>query len=92
MSYNLPPWKCMKNPFFTMSLLIPGPKSPRNDIDVVVWTINDFPTYGNLSRWSIKGFLACPTCNKETSYMWLKNGRKTCYMGHHRFLPSDQIW
>lgn len=92
MSYNLPPWKCMKNPFFIMSLLIPGPKSPRNDIDVVVWTINDFPTYGNLSGWSIKGFLACPTCNKETSYMWLKNGRKTCYMGHHRFLPSDQIW
>ncbi|KAK9270216.1 hypothetical protein L1049_025792 [Liquidambar formosana] len=34
MPYNLPPWKCMKEPFFMMSLLIPGPKSPGNDIDV----------------------------------------------------------
>lgn len=115
----------MKNPFFIKSLLIPGPKSPENDIDVylqplvdelkelwedgiptydastgtnfvlhviVVWTINEFPAYGNLSRWNTKGFLACPTCNKETSHMWLKNERKTCYMGHHRFLPSDHIW
>lgn len=31
--YNLPPWKCMKEPFLMMSLLIPGPKSPGKDID-----------------------------------------------------------
>ena len=32
--YNLPPWKCMKESFFMLSLLIPGLKAPRNDIDV----------------------------------------------------------
>lgn len=32
--YNLPPWMCMKHPFFMMSMLIPGPKSLGNDIDV----------------------------------------------------------
>ena len=32
--YNLPPWKCMKETFFMMSLLIPGPKSPSRDMDV----------------------------------------------------------
>ena len=32
--YNLPLWKCMKEPFLMMSLLIPGPKAPRKDIDV----------------------------------------------------------
>ncbi|KAL3826143.1 hypothetical protein ACJIZ3_022172 [Penstemon smallii] len=32
--YNLPPWECMKEPFFMMSLLIPGPQSPGRDIDV----------------------------------------------------------
>ena len=32
--YNLPPWMCMKQPYFIMSMLIPGPKSPGNDIDV----------------------------------------------------------
>ncbi|KAH0724885.1 hypothetical protein KY284_000750 [Solanum tuberosum] len=31
----------------------------------VLWTINDFPTYANLSGWSTKGYMACPTCNKD---------------------------
>ncbi|XP_057999133.1 uncharacterized protein LOC110673361 [Hevea brasiliensis] len=33
---------------------------------VLLWTINDFPTYGNFSGWSTKGELACPCCNKDT--------------------------
>ncbi|XP_019228167.1 PREDICTED: uncharacterized protein LOC109209365 [Nicotiana attenuata] len=32
--YNLPPWMCMKQEFFILSLLIPGPKAPGNNIDV----------------------------------------------------------
>jgi hypothetical protein len=32
--YNLPPWMCMKQPYFIMSMLIPDPKSLGNDIDV----------------------------------------------------------
>ena len=32
--YNFPPWMCMKRPSFLLSLVIPGPFSPRNDIDV----------------------------------------------------------
>ncbi|XP_059649606.1 uncharacterized protein LOC132295377 isoform X1 [Cornus florida] len=41
MPYNLPPWKCMKEPFLFMSLLIPGPKSPGNDIDVYLRPLID---------------------------------------------------
>jgi len=74
-------------------MLIPGPESPGNAIDVylqplidelkelwktgvctfdastkqnfmlhatLLWTINDFPAYGNLSGWSTKRKLACP--------------------------------
>ena len=26
--YNLPPWLCLKQPYWMMSMLIPGPKSP----------------------------------------------------------------
>ncbi|KAF5446876.1 hypothetical protein F2P56_032472 [Juglans regia] len=107
------------------SLIIPGPKSPRNDIDVylqplldellelwehgvptydsstketfmlhatLLWTINDFPAYGNLSGWSTKGKFACPCCNENTDSHWLKYGRKHCYMGHRRFLPQNHIW
>jgi len=58
----------------------------------LLWTINDFPAYGNLSGWSTKGSLACPICNKNTTFKRLKNGRKTCYMGHRRWLPRGHVW
>ena len=32
--YNLPPWMCMKQSYFLMSLLIPSPNAPGNDIDI----------------------------------------------------------
>ena len=34
MPYNLPPWKCMKQSFSMLSLVIPGPQAPGRDIDV----------------------------------------------------------
>ncbi|KAA0051711.1 uncharacterized protein E5676_scaffold827G00140 [Cucumis melo var. makuwa] len=34
LSYDLSPWKCMKETNFFMSLLIPGPRSPGREIDV----------------------------------------------------------
>nr|GEX50151.1 hypothetical protein [Tanacetum cinerariifolium] len=33
-TYNLPPWLCMKESFFMLTLLITGPKSPGKDIYV----------------------------------------------------------
>nr|GFC17980.1 hypothetical protein [Tanacetum cinerariifolium] len=33
-TYNLPPWLCMKESYFMLTFLIPGPKSPGKDIDV----------------------------------------------------------
>ncbi|XP_074573987.1 uncharacterized protein LOC141830448 [Curcuma longa] len=81
-NYNLPPLMCMAKENLMLTLLIPGPKQPGNDIDVyleplveelkelwdigveaydalsksmfnlkaiLMWTINDFPAYGNLA-------------------------------------------
>ncbi|CAL2278347.1 unnamed protein product [Prunus armeniaca] len=86
-TYNLPPWLCMKRKFMMLTLLIFGPKQPENDIDVylepliddskslwdgiggvydahngeyftlraaLMWTINDFSAYGNLSGCVVK--------------------------------------
>uniref|UniRef100_A0A2N9I4P1 DUF4218 domain-containing protein n=1 Tax=Fagus sylvatica TaxID=28930 RepID=A0A2N9I4P1_FAGSY len=39
--YNLPPWMCMKQPNFMLSLLIPGQKGPGNDIDVYLQPLVD---------------------------------------------------
>ncbi|XP_075658683.1 uncharacterized protein LOC142628479 [Castanea sativa] len=54
-----------------------------------MWTINDFPAYADLSGWSTKGGLACPSYAMETDSRYLKNGHKFCYMGHRRWLDVD---
>jgi hypothetical protein len=119
-TYNLPPWLCMKRKFMMLSLLISGPKQPGNDIDiylepliddlktlwegvnevydayrqeyftlraVLLWTINDFPAYGNLSGCTTKGYKACPICGDETFVVRLTHGRKMSYGSHRKFLP-----
>jgi len=120
--YNLPPWMCMKQPNFILSLLISGPTSPGKDIDVflqplieelevlwtdgvstfdvrtnknfqmraaLLWTIHDYPGYGDLSGWSTKGKFACAVCHKDTNSIRLKFGKKECFMGHRRFLELE---
>jgi hypothetical protein len=39
--YNLPPWLCLKQSFWMMSMLIPGPKSPGQNIDVYMQPLID---------------------------------------------------
>ena len=48
----------------------------------LMWTINDFPTYTDLSACSIKGKQMCPYCIQDIRSMWLTYGEKYCYMGH----------
>ncbi|WCJ31109.1 hypothetical protein M5689_012622 [Euphorbia peplus] len=52
----------------------------------LIWTINDFPAYANLSGWSTKGRVACPCCVNSTHSQWLKHGGKFSYMGHRMWL------
>ena len=56
---------------------------------LLLWTINDFPTYGNLSGHAVKGYYACPVCSDKTHCERLKHGKKQCYAGHRRFLPMN---
>ncbi|RVW66354.1 hypothetical protein CK203_065181 [Vitis vinifera] len=56
---------------------------------ILLWTINDFPAYGNLSGCTVKGYYACPICGEETNSHWLKHGNKNSYTGHRRFLPCN---
>jgi hypothetical protein len=58
----------------------------------LMWTINDFPAYANLSGWPNKGEKACPVCMHLTWSKQLKHGKKYCYMGHKRYLPMDHPW
>jgi hypothetical protein len=56
---------------------------------VLLWTINDFPAYGNLSGHAVKGYYACPVCSEHTFANYLKHGRKMSFVGHRRFLPLN---
>ncbi|XP_024196057.1 uncharacterized protein LOC112199248 [Rosa chinensis] len=40
-TYNLPPWLCMKRKFMMLTMLISGPKQPGNDIDVYLQPLVD---------------------------------------------------
>ncbi|XP_024043030.1 uncharacterized protein LOC112099792 [Citrus clementina] len=124
-TYNLPPWLCMKRKFLMLSLLISGPKQPGNDLDVylapliedlktlwdvgidvydsyrketfnlravLMWTISDFPAYGNLSGCTVKGYYACPICGIDTCACWLPHSRKMSYIDHRRFLPLGHLF
>ena len=59
------------------------------DASSLMWTINDFPTYADLSGWSTKGELACPSCAVETDSLYLINGHKFCYIGHRQWLDVN---
>nr|XP_027062802.1 uncharacterized protein LOC113689186 [Coffea arabica]XP_027100959.1 uncharacterized protein LOC113720217 [Coffea arabica] len=121
-NYNMPPWVSKREPYFFLSLLIPGRRPPGKNIDVflqplidellelfkgvwtydyvteqcfllhaaLMWTINDFPAYGDLSGWVTKGKMACPCCNDKTDYQSLRN--KIGYLGHRHFLPDNHVW
>ena len=64
-------------------------EEPFNLRSVLLWTINDFPAYGNLSGCCVKGYKACPICGDNTNSIRLKYGKKMAYLGHRRFLARN---
>jgi hypothetical protein len=47
----------------------------------LMWTINDFPTYVDLSGWPARGVKACPCCMYLTRSTWLKHRKKILFYG-----------
>ncbi|KAK5775444.1 hypothetical protein PVK06_043338 [Gossypium arboreum] len=39
--YNFPPWLWMKKSSFILSMIIPGEKGPRNDIDIYLQPLTE---------------------------------------------------
>ncbi|XP_074336693.1 uncharacterized protein LOC141673863 [Apium graveolens] len=56
---------------------------------ILLWTINDFPAYGNLSGCVNKGYMCCPVCADDTTAKYLSHSRKMCYQGHRRYLARN---
>ncbi|XP_017223512.2 uncharacterized protein LOC108199985 [Daucus carota subsp. sativus] len=53
---------------------------------ILMWTVNDFPAYGNLSGCVNKGYFCCPICGDDTVAKYLGHSRKMSYQGHRRYL------
>lgn len=71
--YNLPPWKCLKQQFFMMSLLIPGPRAPGKDMDIYLQPLVD-----ELKELWIDGVQtydasSCNTFQMHAAVMWTIN-------------------
>ncbi|XP_056695260.1 uncharacterized protein [Spinacia oleracea] len=49
-------------------------------------TINDYPAYGNLSVYKVKGKKLCPVCEDDMESTWLPNSRKHVYPVHRKWL------
>ncbi|XP_056697520.1 uncharacterized protein [Spinacia oleracea] len=52
-------------------------------------TIQDFPAYGNLSGYTVKGKAACPLCMEQFPGHWLNGSGKHVFDSHRVFLPCD---
>jgi hypothetical protein len=56
----------------------------------LMWTINDFPAYGMLSFWSMRGKLAYPYYMENNKAFKLTNeGKASFFYCHSRFLPYN---
>ncbi|GJT53286.1 hypothetical protein Tco_0988340 [Tanacetum coccineum] len=84
-TYNLPPWLCMKESSFMLTLLILGPKSSSKDIDVYLRPLMD-DLKDLWAKPGVKTIDACPTCNEDTPSMRVLS--KTAYVGLRRFLKK----
>ncbi|KAK7281307.1 hypothetical protein RIF29_09160 [Crotalaria pallida] len=78
--YNRPPWECMKQTSFILSMIIPGKKMPGNDIDVYFQ-----PLMKELRELWSDGVEMYDSLKNEM-FRILKHGGKWCFMGHRRFL------
>ncbi|XP_021775521.1 uncharacterized protein LOC110739374 [Chenopodium quinoa] len=52
-------------------------------------TIQDFPAYGNLSGYTVKGEITRPIGTEDYKGTWLKASRKHDYSVHCQFLPPN---
>jgi hypothetical protein len=58
--YNLPPWMCMKQPYFMLRLIIPGPSAPGQNIDVYLMPLVTLQKF--LEFWTVSN---CPEIAKN---------------------------
>ncbi|XP_055959774.1 uncharacterized protein LOC130014845 [Mercurialis annua] len=88
--YNLPPGMCMKDEFMFLTILVPGPGNPKDQMDISLQ-----PLIAELNQlWesgirTTSGRLACPHCMENTEAFTLPDsGKQSWFDCHRKFLPT----
>ncbi|XP_050238349.1 uncharacterized protein LOC126687835 [Mercurialis annua] len=88
--YNLPPGMCMKDEFMFLTILVPGPGNPKDQMDIFLQ-----PLIAELNQlWesgirTTSGRLACPHCMENTEAFTLPDsGKQSWFDCHRKFLPT----
>lgn len=101
--YNLPPWLCLKQPYWLMSMIIPGKMSPGNNIDVHLQPLIDelkdlwyvgADTYDATTKKNFQMYAALMwTINDFPAYAmlsgWSTKGKLACPYCH---MHTDHLW
>lgn len=56
---------------------------------ILIWTMHDFPGYGECSGLATSGYYVCPLCCPTINARYSRSLKKMVYEGHRRFLPND---
>ncbi|MCO5577427.1 hypothetical protein L7F22_031259 [Adiantum nelumboides] len=56
---------------------------------ILMWTMHDYPGYGDVSKYSVQGYHAYPICGPQLQARHSTHLSKIVYEGHTRFLPMD---
>ena len=56
----------------------------------LLWTIHDYPGFGNVSGWRTKGYHSCYTCNDEPSSETFES--KIGFIDHRAYLSMEHHW
>ena len=56
---------------------------------ILMWTMHDFPGYGECSGLATSGYYACPLCGPAINARYSQSLKKMVYQGHKRFLPDN---
>ena len=56
----------------------------------LLWTIHDYPGFGNVSEWRTKGYHSCYTCNDQPYLEALES--KIGFINDRAYLPMEHHW
>ena len=56
----------------------------------LLWTIHDYPGFGNVSRWRTKCYHSCYTCNDEPYSEAFES--KIEFINYRAYLPMEHRW